>query len=262
MQGRIGQGLAAGGVAAVLLIGGGAPARAAGSCQTIVTAAGAGSAASCPGASALAVVRPGPVTWCYQVRNTGDAALSGITVLDSVFGALPGTLGDLSPGDVSAPLAFSGESLPGVHSAQATATASASASGGGGTLRCTPGEVGVVQATPGIAFSFTVAVDGGCPGRNEVVVSRGTDITYCYEVTNPDSVTTLSGIQVTHDLFGPDPVGAVDALAPGATRMLTATRPMLMHDQTSFATAIGAPVFGQQVFPAVTVRSSVVADVQ
>jgi hypothetical protein len=233
-----------------------APLPAGASCQTIVTAQTTGSAASCPGALTLAVLRPGPITWCYQVRNTGDTLLSGISVVDSVFGVLAGNLGDLAPGDVSVPLAISGEPVLGTHAAQAAGSIDSV------TIQCAQGDVTVVQAAPGIDLQLTAAVDGRCPGHSDSVATRGTDITYCYAVRNTDDVTTLTNIEVTHDLFGPEPVGSIDTLAPGATQILSATKPMLMHQQTSFATASGAPVFGQQTFPPVAAQNSTVIDVR
>ncbi len=233
-----------------------AEAQAAGACETLVTVFPVAPAASCPGASTLAVLQPAPLTWCYQVRNSGDVLLSGVSIVDSVFGVLTGNAGDLAPGQLSTPLAFSSEAFLNAHSAQATGSAQ------GRSIGCTPGTVEVVQAAPGISIDLTATVDAACPGHNELIVSRGTDITYCYAVTNTDSVTTLAGIEVTDDLFGPSPIGHIEALAPGATQVLTATTPMLMHDQTSFATAAGTPVFGRQTFPAVSSQDSIVVDVQ
>lgn len=116
-------------------------------------------------------------------------------------------------------------------------------------------------ASPGIILELTATVDR-CPGGDPITVLRGTDVTYCYTVSNGDRVTTLTDIRVTDDQFGADAVGRIARLEPGETRTLTATRPALTHDQTSFATAAGTPALGAQVFPPVSAGDSVRVDVR
>lgn len=231
---------------------------AAASCETIVTAVPVAPGSLCPGSASVAVVPDTALMWCYQVRNTGSGVIGRATVADAVFGPLAGSLGDIAPGDTSAPLAYSAgrEVVVGAHSAQGSAR-----TGSGASVNCSPGEVDVLPASPGIAVDLTATVDQ-CPGDNELTVERDTDVTWCYAVSNTDGVTTLTGIEVTDSQFGPDPVGAIASLAPGSTQVLTASRPMVTHQTESFATATGTPVFGAQTFPPVSARDSASVAVQ
>jgi hypothetical protein len=224
-------------------------------CKTIVTAVPVNSGVACPGANKVAVPRDTPVTWCYQVANTGPVPIGNVTIVDAVFGALTGSLGAVGAVATSVPLAFSGEVVVGAHSAQASASDAA-----GRKLTCTPGEVTVLPASPAIAIVVTATVDR-CPGSSEVTVVRDTDVVYCYAVTNTDTVTTLTNVAVVDDQFGPDAIGTIENLAPGATETVSATRMSVTHDVTSFATATATPVFGAQSFAPVSARDSITIDV-
>lgn len=117
------------------------------------------------------------------------------------------------------------------------------------------------------ACAQTMAVDvtataDQCPGGQEITVLRGTDVIYCYAVSNLGDAATLTNVHVVDDQFGPDPVATIATLPPGVEQTVTATRTFLSHDTTSFVTVTATPVLQGQTLPPVIVQDSVSVDIQ
>jgi uncharacterized repeat protein (TIGR01451 family) len=54
---------------------------------------------SCPGSDPLAVNISDTVTYCFNVTNTGDVNLTGVTVNDDIYGSVPLATTTLAPGE-------------------------------------------------------------------------------------------------------------------------------------------------------------------
>jgi hypothetical protein len=120
--------------------------------------------------------------------------------------------------------------------------------------------IGIARAAE-ISLQVTATVDS-CPGKSEITVIRGTDVTYCYAVGNPDAIATLTDVRVTDDQFGGQPVLVVPDLSPGDTRTLQHIKVFLSHDTISFVTARATPVIDGVAQPEVSATDSVEVDVQ
>ncbi len=98
---------------------------------------------------------------------------------------------------------------------------------------------------PAIDIQKTVYIghDGGasCPGIEKVTGPIGTDVTYCFEVTNAGD-TYLSSIQISDPDLGGNVGSSFGPLAPGAseTRFLQST---IAGNLTNTATATGNPTY-------------------
>lgn len=120
--------------------------------------------------------------------------------------------------------------------------------------------VGSLRAAE-ISLQATASVED-CPGDVQIIATRGSDITYCYDVGNPDAQATLTDVRVTDDQFGAEPIGTIARLGPGDRQMLTHTKIFLSHDTVSFVTARATPVIGNAPQPEVSATASVAVDVQ
>ena len=85
---------------------------------------------------------------------------------------------------------------------------------------------------PSISLTKTVGTDpGACATSDAITVTAGTAVTYCYRMQNDAGVTLT-----THSLFD-DQLGTLlnesfDTVAPGASAVLTATRPSMRRRST------------------------------
>jgi hypothetical protein len=113
----------------------------------------------------------------------------------------------------------------------------------------------------GVTLQATVNVDK-CPGDASITVISGSDVVYCYDIGNPDALTTLTEVRVFDDQSGADPVARIATLAPGARQMLTHTKVFLNRDTISFVTVRAVPLVGGQPLPEVSATDSVQVDVQ
>ena len=156
------------------------------------------SGASCPG-NELATAAPGAdVTYCFTVTNLGDPPLDAVTLSDTDLGI---TRTDATLLSGTEPL-VSGASLTFYYEATLSANLinTAGTSGNPTTLGGTdlPGftdptdsdtaEVRVLAASPDINLEKTVyqGHDSGamCQGSELVTAPFGTDVTYCFVITN------------------------------------------------------------------------------
>ncbi|NQE06559.1 hypothetical protein C5S32_11880 [ANME-1 cluster archaeon GoMg1] len=163
---------------------------------------------SCPGIDPLAVSIGDVVTYCFNVTNTGDVTLTGVTVVDDIYGAV--TLGTttLAPG----------ESTEGtvthvvVETDAPLATNTATATGTdplGGTVTDSDDCTIEVTITPGISATKTGNVTEGAPSTPvnfSITVSNTGDCTL-----NPVTVedTLPAGMSYVADDAGGSAAGQV-----------------------------------------------------
>lgn len=176
------------------------------------------------GTESSIMVLPGtPVYYCYTGTNMGDTVLWYHDLVDSALGPLflgleyplgPGSLVEFMPPPVViSDTVTNVATWTGYNDDIVTASATSSAT--------------VTVVNPSIAMTKTVGTDPlSCGAMDEIAVGVGTDVVYCYTVTNTGDL-TLPLHEVVDDqlgtLLGPD--FAYD-LAPGASVFITATATM------------------------------------
>jgi uncharacterized repeat protein (TIGR01451 family) len=202
---------------------------------------------TCPGSDPLAVNISDTVTYCFNVSNTGDVNLIGVTVNDDIYG--PVTLGTstLAPGETT-----EGTLTHVVVESDApfvinTATATGTDPLGGTVIDTDPCTINVALA-PGISMVKTASLTGACPGSDSLAVSIGDTVTYCFIVINTGDV-TLTNVAVLDNIYGPVTLGTT-SLAPGETTEGTLTHVVVESDVpsvTNTATATGTDPLGGTV---------------
>ena len=156
------------------------------------------------------------VTYCYTVTNTGDENLNSHTLVDSELGALLTNFPySLSP----AASAFLTESVVLNASVTNTATWSALTSN---QIQASDDDTATVNVIPpSLTLNKTVGADPlTCASTDQIEVTPGTEVTYCYTVTN----TGLTNL-VSHNLEDSE-LGALltnfpYSLVPSASAFLT-----------------------------------------
>ena len=221
--------------------------------------AGHDAGASCAGAELVTGANGADLTYCFGVTNTGDTALSPVTLADADLGiteadmvVLSGDLSSLAPGDTAtlsyetaldgdltntatatgAPVDGNGDPIPGIQPVTADDTAQ------------------VDEVTPSVVVSKTVYrghdAGAGCEGSDLVSGVNGDGVTYCFVVTNNGGA-TLAPVTVTDASLGIDQTdmtavsGDLASLAPGdsATLYFEAT---ITGDLVNTASATGTPL--------------------
>ena len=174
---------------------------------------------ACASTSLIAVISGTQVTYCYKVTNTGDLTLSLHDLRDSELGnVLNGFSYSLMPGAS----AFLTATVQITETAVNTATWTAYNTGPTNVSTATDSAtVEILQ--PEISLEKTVGTDANaCASTSLITVMPGTQVIYCYEVTNTGEL-TLS----MHDLQDSE-LGSIlnsfsFSLMPGASAFLTAT---------------------------------------
>ncbi len=202
---------------------------------------------SCPGSDPLAVNIGDTVTYCFNVTNTGDVNLIGVTVNDDIYG--PVTLGTttLAPGETTEGTLTHVVVESDAPSVTNIATATGTDPLGGTVTDTDPCTINVALA-PDIEVNKTASLTGSCPGSDPLAVSIGDTVTYCFNVTNTGDV-TLTSVTVNDDIHGPVSLGTT-TLAPGETTGGTVTHIVTESDVpsvTNTATATGTDPLGGTV---------------
>jgi len=171
--------------------------------------------ASCPGVNQVQAVNGSEITYCFEVTNTGDTRLDHVTITDPDLGVnqddmvlISGSLplepnqslmyfftatvnGDLTnTASASAtPVDENGQPIPNVEPPTDEDTA----------------EVDEIAPALEIQKSVYVGHDSGasCPGDDLVTAIQGTEITYCFEVTNTGD-TRLDDVAINDPDLGID----------------------------------------------------------
>ena len=176
---------------------------------------------TCATTTAITVTAGSDVTYCYEVTNTGNVTMTRHTLTDTHLSGLPVDLAyDL------APLAS--------YTITETATLTETSVNTATWTAYNPGPTDVVTATaaatvtvttpqPAISLTKTVGVDAtACAVTTAITVTAGSDVTYCYEVTNTGNV-TLTRHTLTDTHLSGLPVDLVYDLAPLASYTITET---------------------------------------
>ncbi len=138
-----------------------------------------------------------PVTWTYDVTNTGDVTLTDITVVDDKIGAVPGSpIAAIAPGEVVT-LTATETAVPGPYANSVTVAGDP----GTGTF--------VSDSDPSHYFGVEAAIsiekatngfDADAPPGPPLLV--GSTVTWRYFVTNNGNV-DLDDVSVSDDVIGP-----------------------------------------------------------
>jgi hypothetical protein len=170
--------------------------------------------------TSLIMVMPGTqVTYCYKVTNTGDLTLGVHDLQDSELGSV---LSDFYYSLMPGASAFLTATVQITETTVNTATWTA----------YNPGPINLSTASdsatveifqPAISLEKTVGTDANaCASTNQITVPPGTQVTYCYEVTNTGEL-ALSLHDLKDSELGSMLSGFSYSLMPGASAFLTAT---------------------------------------
>jgi hypothetical protein len=184
---------------------------------------------TCGPTNAIDVAPGTDVTYCYRINNTDSITLSLHDLDDSELGSLfSGLAADLGPGDT---VTVTTSSVPITQTTVNTATWTAYNAGPTDVVTATA--IATVNVPPpSITVDKTVGTeDGVCATTDSIGVGSGTDVYYCYEVTNTGLITLA-----LHDLddselgtilsgfaFDLGPGASVDTVAAGLTLSATIT---------------------------------------
>ncbi len=213
----------------------GAEASAHDSCRTDVThAPGIDVTKSCPETVAFGE----DITYTITVTNTGNEALEGVTVDDTLLGditdqfdvdfSVPFGVGEVATATVT----YS----PGADEDPVVNSVTASGDGVDSGVQATDTAVCTSDVSnPGISIEKTV---------DQEVAPIGTTVTFTYVVTNTGDV-TLYNISVDDDILGH--IGDIAQLDPGQSATLTKDAQVTAEIVTNIGTAVGHDILGREV---------------
>lgn len=170
---------------------------------------------TCASTDAVDVLSGAEATYCYTVLNTGSVTLTTHTLVDSVLGTiLSGFPYTLTPGAS----AFITQTAIITQTTVNNATWSAT----DGFIVADDSDSATVNVVPAtISLAKTVGTDPNtCAPTGSIAVNSGTQVTYCFEVTN-----TSPSALITHTLADSE-LGLLlfefpYSLAPGASAFIT-----------------------------------------
>ncbi len=167
---------------------------------------------SCPGVESITVLAGTAYKTCYTVTNTGDTAVNGVTLTDN---GLSVALGNLAAGASTSYVAEGSATIDASSLASAAGTDAIT----GSNVVSPPDGAAIDVITPSLAIATTISTSGQCPGQEVVNVLTGTDMVWCYTVTNTGD-STIDNIAIADDIIGGVP-GAPFNLAPGQSYTLS-----------------------------------------
>jgi len=142
---------------------------------------------SCPGSDFLQATNETPITYCFVVENNGNTNLNSITITDDSLGISPIAVGTLEAGGL-----FS-TSVTAVVNGNLTNTATVSGTDPNNDPVSDQDSAIVEVISPALQLQKTVYLghDNGasCPGSEQVSGTNGTEITYCFAVSNAGDCT-------------------------------------------------------------------------
>jgi hypothetical protein len=173
-------------------------------------------------ATNLLTVNPGtPITYCYQVKNTGNVPLNVHTLTDNRFGPLlTAHPYSLLPGkSVSTTVV----ATPTTSVANAATWTAYMTSTTGATVSAVANASVTVNPVPGLQFTKSVGVNPStCATTDSVSVLVGSKVVYCFRATNTGN-TPLRLHSVTDSQLGPLLVTYPYVLNPYSTLQFTTT---------------------------------------
>jgi len=147
--------------------------------------------ASCPGSDFLQATNETPITYCFVVENNGNTNLNSVTITDDSLGISPIAVGTLEAGGL-----FS-TSVTAVVNGNLTNTATVSGTDPNSDPVSDQDSAIVEMISPSLSLQKTVYLghDSGtsCPGSEQVSGTNGTEITYCFLISNVGD-TTLTNV--------------------------------------------------------------------
>ena len=194
----------------------------------------------CPGADVLTSTNNAPVTYCFEVRNTGAINLSDLELSDASLGLAGQSAGNLSVGQS---VMLHAEAL---MNGPLTNLAQVAGSSVLGQPVSGSDEAVVHLMAPGIELVQTVAfgADAPCPGQPFLYAVNGQPVTYCFQLTNTGD-TPLAESRILAPEIGLTPMQA-GSLAIGQT-LTTSTWRIANGSVTNLATATALPPSGPPV---------------
>lgn len=163
----------------------------------------------------LLVATGSTVYYCYTITNTGEVAVAGISIADTVNGApiaVPGSI------DLQAGASGTLMSAPIVASADFSDSAIATGTSAGSSVSSNPDSASVQTATSALAISVEASLDPVCGNADDasaLTVVAGTSVYWCYTVVNSGQ-TWVQGVAVLDANYAP-----IDAqLVAGATELM------------------------------------------
>ena len=186
-------------------------------------------AGGCSSADLLVVAINTSVRYCYTISNTGNTALSAISVSDAQLGAITPSVTTLAPGASTTFFSPAFAASPvGSNVVPVTVTANSS---DGGSVNATSGTtLTVTLANPTIKLSIGVSTAAVCTTSDTIYVPSGTSVYYCYTVQNTSSAPhTLTNHSLTTDRFGSVFTDTNISLAPGAVYTYLHPTPVLIN---------------------------------
>ena len=222
--------------------------------------AGHDAGAGCPGGEQVVGEVDDPITYCFEVTNSGDTTLAPVTLEDADLGltdadmtVLSGDLASMAPGDIAV---LSTEStIDGDLTNTATVEGTA-VDAGGDPITVDSGPVvaedtaRVDEGGSELTLDKTVYrghdAGAGCPGEESVDAVHEGAVTYCFEVTNSGD-TTLAPVTLEDADLGLTDAdmtvlsGDLASMAPGDIAVLY-TESTVDGDLTNTAAAEGTVV--------------------
>ncbi|MBS3956042.1 MAG: DUF11 domain-containing protein, partial [Clostridiales bacterium] len=174
------------------------------------------------------ILMGGPITWSYQVTNTGNVTLSSVVVTDDDLGLI-GNIEMLAPG-ASETLYALGVATEGFYENVGTATGQPPV----GDNVTDSDDSSYFGGSPAISVEKSVDSD---------LVIEGEEVTYTFMVRNTGN-TTLSNVLVEDDHLGV--IATIPSLAPGALQVFTRTV-AIFEPTTNIVTATGVDELGNEV---------------
>jgi uncharacterized repeat protein (TIGR01451 family) len=211
-----------------------------GSCSMDVTVSTDG---NCPAGEEVFILAGTEVTWCVSVTNNIQAALATVIASTTTDGGGNYTpLGDLGPLAIGASNATQfNQTINADTTLEATAVATDVY---GNIYTCTgdDAKANVVNPSLNIIKTVVVASDGDCDNSTDPLdVVGGTDVEYCYAVTN-NGDSDLVDVDVNDDKLGF--IGTIAALAVGETQTIKSGAVTINVDTDNVGDAAGEDVHG------------------
>lgn len=192
---------------------------------------------TCPGQEIVNVLPNDDITWCYTVTNTGTATIKNISITDDIYGGVPGAIPTLAPGESYTLSRADLSSIDMVLTAHANGQSVQT--GVNVVSNYDPAAVNVVN--PDIDIDVTVSVDGICPGVDSATVPAGTNVNYCYLVTNNG---TESLVNVTVTDANNNVLFTIPSLSVGGSQLYAGAPLVADADGSETATASGTDIYG------------------
>ena len=166
----------------------------------------------CPGAELVISTNNAPVTYCFEVKNTGALNLVNVVLEDDTLGLPAINVGSLAVGQSRM---FSADAL---ITANFTNVAQVAGTSVTGVPVSDSDDAAVGKIRPQIQIVKTVAYgdNAPCPGQDFIFAVNGQPVTYCFVVTNLGDV-PLRQVVITDDDIGITPIQVGD-LAVGQSK--------------------------------------------